>query len=92
MAGKDDPIVIKTIVGVDGMMCSMCEAHVNDAVRKACSIQKVTSDHKKGECVIISDTSLNAEQLSSAIEATGYRVTSLREEPYLKKGFFSFGR
>ena len=25
----------QTTVGVDGMMCGMCEAHVNDAVRKA---------------------------------------------------------
>ena len=26
----------KYTVEVNGMMCGMCEAHVNDAVRKAC--------------------------------------------------------
>ena len=25
----------KTVVKVDGMMCGMCESHVNEAVRKA---------------------------------------------------------
>lgn len=35
----------QTTVGVDGMMCGMCEAHVNDAVRKAFPVKKVTSSH-----------------------------------------------
>ena len=29
---------------VDGMMCGMCESHVNDAVRKAFPVKKVTSE------------------------------------------------
>ena len=28
---------------IDGMMCGMCEAHVNDAVRKAIPVKKVKS-------------------------------------------------
>ena len=42
----------QTTVGVDGMMCGMCEAHVNDAVRKAFPVKKVTSSHGKGQTVI----------------------------------------
>ena len=34
-------------VKVDGMQCGMCEAHVNDAVRKALPVKKVTSSHGK---------------------------------------------
>ena len=30
---------------IDGMMCGMCEAHVNDAVRKAIPVKKVKSSH-----------------------------------------------
>ena len=41
--------MIQTIVKVEGMMCGMCEAHVNDAIRKAVPAKKVTSSHKKGE-------------------------------------------
>ena len=33
--------MIKTTVKVDGMMCGMCESHVNDAVRKAFQVDKV---------------------------------------------------
>ena len=33
----EDAIMIKTTVKVDGMMCGMCESHVNDAIRKAFS-------------------------------------------------------
>ena len=29
--------MIKTTVKVDGMMCGMCESHVNDAVSKSLS-------------------------------------------------------
>ncbi len=43
----------KTTVKIDGMMCSMCESHVNDAVRSKLKVKKVTSSHKKGETVII---------------------------------------
>lgn len=45
--------MIKTTVKVDGMMCGMCESHVNDAVRKVFQVDKVTSSHSKGETVII---------------------------------------
>ena len=27
--------MFKTVLKIDGMMCGMCEAHVNDAIRKA---------------------------------------------------------
>jgi copper chaperone CopZ len=84
--------MVKTVLGVDGMMCSMCESHVNEAVRKSCEVKKVISDHKKGETVIFSQASLDADQLKASIAATGYRVTWLREEPYRKKGWFPLGR
>ena len=39
-------------VGVEGMMCGHCEAHVNDTVRAAFpSVKKVTSSHSKGQTV-----------------------------------------
>ena len=30
-------------IKIDGMMCGMCESHVNDAVRRAFPVKKVTS-------------------------------------------------
>ena len=82
--------MFETIVTVDGMMCGMCESHVNDAIRKAFPVKKVTSSHKKGETVILSDEPLDADKLREAINATGYQVGGITSAPYEKKGLFSF--
>ena len=44
--------MIETIVRVDGMMCGMCESHINDAVRSHFQVKKVSSSHTKGQTVI----------------------------------------
>ena len=44
----------ETKVKISGMACGMCEAHVNDCIREAFSVKKVTSSHAKGETVILS--------------------------------------
>ena len=77
--------MIKTTVKVDGMMCGMCESHVNDAVRKVFQVDKVTSSHSKGETVIISEKPVDEAKLKTAISATGYEVKGISSEPYEKK-------
>lgn len=47
--------MIKTVLKVNGMMCGMCEAHMNDLVRKNFKVKKVTSSVKDGETVVISE-------------------------------------
>ena len=82
----------KITLDVDGMACGMCEAHVNDAVRKAFQVKKVTSSHSKGTTEIISETELDEDKLKAAIEAAGYSVLNVKTEPYEKKGFSLFHR
>ena len=83
--------MIETIVKVDGMMCGMCESHVNEAVRKAFpEAKKVASSHTKGQTVIHSEQALDEQKLREAIDATGYAVKGISSAPYEKKGFFSF--
>ncbi len=77
---------------IDGMACSMCESHVNDAVRAAYPVKKVTSSHSKGQTVILSQEPLPQEGLKAAIEKTGYRVLEYTCAPYEKKGLFHFGK
>lgn len=87
----EDNNMIKTTVKVDGMMCGMCESHVNDAVRKAFQVNKVISSHSKGETVIISEKPVDEAKLKTAISATGYEVKGISLQPYeKKKGLFSF--
>ncbi len=78
----------KITVKVDGMMCGMCESHVNDAVRKAFTVRKVTSSHSRGQTVILTDNDIDEDALRSAIGATGYEVKAVSKEPYEKKGWF----
>ena len=61
--------MIETTVEVRGMMCGMCESHVNDAIRAALPVRKVTSSHAKGRTVIESDSPLDEQALRRAIEA-----------------------
>ncbi|MCD7771797.1 MAG: ATPase P [Oscillospiraceae bacterium] len=79
----------ETVLKIDGMSCPMCESHVNDTVRSKFKVKKVTSSHKKGETVIVSESSLRADELTEAIDATGYKVLSVESHPYVKKGLFS---
>ena len=80
----------KTILKIDGMMCSMCEAHMNEAIRKAFNVKKVTSSHSKKETEILSEAPLDEEKIRSTVAATGYTLLGIASEPYEKKGFSLF--
>lgn len=84
--------MVKTTVKVKGMMCGMCEAHVNDAIRGAFPVKKVTSSHSKEETVILSEAPLSEEKLREVLKPTGYEVGEIHAEPYEKKGLFSHGK
>ena len=78
----------KTTLKIDGMMCGMCESHMNDAIRKAFKVKKVTSSHTKGETVIISENPVDEEAVRKAIAPTGYSLEGIISESYEKKGLF----
>ena len=78
----------KYTVHVEGMMCGMCESHVNDAVRKAFPVKKVTSSRSRNETTVIAETELDEDALRTAISATGYEVGEIRKEPWEQKGLF----
>lgn len=81
--------MIKTTLKIDGMMCGMCEAHVNDTIRKNCQVKKVKSSAKKGETIIISEDKLNKELLTGIMAELGYILVESKSELYKNKGFFS---
>ena len=80
--------MFKTTLTIDGMMCGMCEAHVNDAVRATVKVKSVKSSHKNGITEIISKQAIDTELVAAAIEKTGYHVLQTKTEPYEKKGWF----
>lgn len=84
--------MVRTTVKVSGMACSMCEAHINDAIRTAFPVEKVSSSHSRGETVILSQEPPDENALRAAIGATGYTAGEISIEPYEKAGFFHFGK
>lgn len=81
----------KITIGIDGMMCGMCEAHINDALRNAFpTLKKVSADRKKKQAVILNETDLDEEKVRKAVEDTGYTYLSISSEEYRKKGLFGF--
>lgn len=86
--------MIKTVIKIDGMMCGMCESHINDVIRRNFKVKKVSSSHKKGETVVVSEDALDENLLEKAIADTGYVFKGVQSgELEEKKGFFScFGK
>ena len=82
--------MIQYQVKIDGMHCSMCEAHVNDLFRRALNPKSVRSSHKKGETILVFEEPKVSKEIKDALDNSGYIVLSIEEQPYQKKGFFSF--
>jgi len=80
--------VVRITLGIEGMTCGMCEAHINEAVRNAFRVKKVTSSHTKKQTVIISERDIPEQELKSVVAKAGYAAVSVSSEPYEKKGLF----
>ncbi len=81
--------MVKTTIEIEGMMCGMCESHINDVIRKTIpGAKKVSASHKKNQATFVSDEEANPEALKAAIEDTGYHYISISSEPYEKKDLF----
>lgn len=80
----------KIVIGIDGMACEMCEAHVKDVLRKHFNPEKVTASHQKGEATMVVQQEVAPEAIHGALDPTGYTVTSIHREDYVKRGLLSF--
>ena len=81
--------MVKTTLNIEGMMCSMCEAHVCDAIRKAVpSAKKVSASRSKGEASFLTEDAVDEDLLKEAIASTGYTCIDVEAALYEKKGLF----
>ena len=78
----------KITLKIDGMMCGMCENHVNDAIRNAFKVSKVTSSHSKGTTVFETDAPVSDEDIKAVIDKTGYTLNGIERSEVGKKGLF----
>jgi copper chaperone CopZ len=78
-----------TTVKIDGMMCSMCEAHICETIRRAFpDARKVKASRVRGEATFVTEEPADAVKLEKAITETGYRFISAETAAYKKRGLF----
>lgn len=82
--------MVETTLKIDGMMCPMCENHVNETIRNGFKVKKVKSSHKEGQTVILSADKIERIAIEKAITALGYKLLDVSEKEIEKKGLFSF--
>ena len=79
----------KTVIRIDGMMCSMCESHICDAIRRAIpAARQVTASKGKKEASFLTEQPVAPDALKAAIDATGYSCLGIQSVPCEKKGWF----
>ncbi len=78
--------MIETTVKISGMMCGMCEAHINSAIRNAFPVKKVAASRSKGQAVIYSEQPLDAARLCAVIRDTGYDPGDVSSAPCERRG------
>lgn len=71
---------MKTILHINGMMCGMCENHINDAIRKNFTVKKVKSSKRKNQTVIVADEILDEEKIKQVIKETGYELVGIEKK------------
>ena len=77
------------VLSIEGMMCGMCESHINNQIRNNFPIKKVTSSRFKKETVIISKEPLDETKIEDVIHQTGYTYKGMKKAIYEKNGIFS---
>ena len=77
---KEEKTMYKTTVTVEGMMCHMCEKHVNEALSKAFAAENPVSDHTANKTEFISAEEPDEAKVKEVIEAAGYAVKAVHTE------------
>lgn len=77
---------------IDGLHCEMCEAKVNDSIRKAVPIKNITSSHVSGETIVICKDSVDVTEIKKVIVGLGHKILETKVEDVVeeKKGIFNF--
>ena len=78
--------MVKTTLDIEGMGCSMCEAHINNVIRSNFKVKSVKSSHKKNTTEIISADPLDEELIKGKIGETGYEVKGVKVEEHSSSG------
>lgn len=68
--------MVKVKLHIEGMMCPKCEAHMNDAIRKAFGVKEVTSSRTEKLTQFVCEAPPDADTLRKTVEEAGYKLLS----------------
>ena len=77
---KEQKTMVKVTVNVEGMMCGHCEAHVNEAIKKAFGAEDVVSSHESNTTVFTAPERVDEDKIRATIKEAGYEVTGITQE------------
>ena len=77
---KEQKTMVKVTVNVEGMMCGHCEAHVNEAIKKAFGVEEVVSSHESNTTVFTAPEKVDEDKIRQTIKDAGYEVTGITQE------------
>ena len=77
---EDRNVIKKITIEIDGMMCGMCESHINDAIRSNLNVKKLKTSHATGLSEFLTNDVVSDERLKDIINKTGYRVLGIKRE------------
>lgn len=81
--------MFKTTIQVEGMMCSHCEKHMEEAVKAAFreeAVKKVKASHEDKTVLVESKNPLSEEKMKEIVTEAGYSFSGMVFEE--KKGIF----
>lgn len=81
--------MIETTVKIRGMVCGMCESHINDVLRRSFPVKKVSASRTREQAVLLSQEPLDPEALRRCILQTGYEPGEVSARPVEKKGLLA---
>ena len=67
-------------IKIEGMMCGHCEAHVNEAIKKAFGVEDVVSSHENNTTVFTAPEKVDEDKIRQTIKDAGYEVTGITQE------------
>jgi Cu2+-exporting ATPase len=62
---------------IEGMMCAHCEMHTKNALEAVEGVTAAQVSHEKGTAIVTLEKDVADEELTQAVEAQGYHVTSI---------------
>lgn len=71
---KEEDIMNKIVINVNGMMCPRCKAHVEDACKKVNGVSDASASLDEKNVTVLCDNTVTEATLKDAIIAAGYEV------------------